>query len=171
MHCKTPCRGRLALTDVHAGDHCVLRGPDLVVDDGHVKISKLLEGVGEVGMRLSHLSIQEDAAVIEGDALLVVPQLVVDGPNEQQQVCPVCMRWVDLRTGIEALKSTYTSYVALYRYQNRPEGSVMPSSHRTREPGWCAVILDSGPPSCQALLQAPVRDRQHILERNEASSV
>ena len=145
-----------------------MRGPDLIVDDGHVKISKLLEGVGEVGMRLSHLSVQEDAAVIEGDALLIVPQLVVDGPNEQQQVCPICMRWIDLRTGSEALKSTYTSYVTLCTYRNRPVGDIMPSSLRTREPGVCAVISDSGPPSCQALLQAPVRDRQHILEMNEA---
>lgn len=47
-------------------------------------------------MRFCHLSVQEDAAIIEGNALLKIPQLIVDGPNEQQQVCPVCMCWIDL---------------------------------------------------------------------------
>ena len=68
----------------------------LIVDDGHVKISKLLQSICQVGMRFCHLSIQQYAAVIESYALLVVPQLIVDGSNEQQQICPVSMRGIDL---------------------------------------------------------------------------
>ncbi len=69
----------------------------LVVDDGHVKIAQLLQSIRQIGMRLCHLSIQQYAAVIEGYALLVVPQLIVDSSNEQQQICSVSMRGIYLQ--------------------------------------------------------------------------
>jgi len=36
-------------------------------------------------MRLRHLGRQDDAAVVEGDALLEAAQLIVDGADQQQQ--------------------------------------------------------------------------------------
>jgi hypothetical protein len=69
----------------------------LVVDDGHVEIAQLLEGVCKIGMCLCHLRVQQYATVIEGNALLVVPQLVVNGANQQQQIRPVCMHRVYLQ--------------------------------------------------------------------------
>ena len=61
----------------------------LIVDHCHVKIAELLQGIGQVGMGLSHVGIQHDAAVIECDALLIVPQLVIYGSNQQQDISSV----------------------------------------------------------------------------------
>lgn len=58
---------------------------NLVVNDGHVKIAQLLEGICKIRMRLSHLGLQNDAAVIEGYALVKIAELVVDGTNQEQQ--------------------------------------------------------------------------------------
>jgi hypothetical protein len=71
--------------------------PHLVVDDCHVKIAKLLQGIGEVGMSLSHLCVQQNATVIECYALLIIAQLIIDRSNQQQQVCSVSILRVDLR--------------------------------------------------------------------------
>lgn len=57
-------------------------------------------------MCLCHLSIQQDAAVVEGNALLILPQLVIDGTNEQQQICPVSVLGVYLQ--VTALNSRHT---------------------------------------------------------------
>ena len=54
----------------------------LVVDDGHVVVADLLQRVGQVGVALREARLQRDAAVVEGDALLVVAQLVVDGAHQ-----------------------------------------------------------------------------------------
>ena len=48
-------------------------------------------------MRLSHLGCQDDAAVVEGDALLEAAQLVVDGPDQQQQARLAVVLGVDLQ--------------------------------------------------------------------------
>ena len=60
--------------------------PYLVVHDGHVEVADLLQRVGQVGVALREARVQQDAAVVERDALLVVAQLVVDGADQQQQV-------------------------------------------------------------------------------------
>ena len=77
-----------------------LPGPHLVVYHGEVKVADLLKCVCQVGVSLRHVGVQHDAAVIEGDALPVVAQLVVNGPNEKQHVgtvgrlCVVYLRMV-----------------------------------------------------------------------------
>lgn len=58
----------------------------LIVDHGHVKIAKLLQSIGQVGMSFCHVWVQHDAAVVESNALLVVAKLVIDGSNEQKDV-------------------------------------------------------------------------------------
>ena len=58
----------------------------LVVDDSHIKVAQLLEGICQIGMSLGHVGVQQDASVIECYTLLIVTKLVVYGPNEQQHI-------------------------------------------------------------------------------------
>ncbi len=58
----------------------------LVVDNSHVKVAQLLEGICQIGMSLSHMWVQQNAPVIECYALLIVAKLVVYGPDEQQYI-------------------------------------------------------------------------------------
>ena len=50
------------------------------------------------GSAAHHMWVQQNAAVIEGDALLIVAQLVVDGPNKQQHIRPVGVDHIYLHT-------------------------------------------------------------------------
>ena len=77
-------------------DRIQILAAHLIVNYGHIKIAQLLQGVCQVGMRLGHLGVQQDAAVIEGNALLILTQLVVDGPNQQQQVCSMSVLGINL---------------------------------------------------------------------------
>ena len=58
----------------------------LIVYDSHVKVAQLLQCIGQVCMGFCHVGVQQDASVIECYALLIIAQLVVDGPNQQQDV-------------------------------------------------------------------------------------
>lgn len=61
--------------------------PHLVINNGHVVVAQLLKGICQVGMRFGHSGVKNNAAIIKGNALLVVPKLVVNGSNQQQQAC------------------------------------------------------------------------------------
>ena len=52
-----------------SGTPCVARAARLVVHDGHVEVADLLQRVGQVGVALRQSRVQQDAAVVEGDAL------------------------------------------------------------------------------------------------------
>lgn len=97
MRTSKPLAGRTK-NFLHSCSHIVsdAGAAHLIVDYGHIKIAQLLEGICQVGVRLSHLGIQQDAAVIEGNALLVLTQLVVNGTDQQQQICSVGVLRVDL---------------------------------------------------------------------------
>ena len=69
----------------------------LVVYDGHVVVANLLQRIRQVCVRLGQLAVQHDAPVVKPDALLIIAQLVVDGADQQQQVCAVRVLRVDLR--------------------------------------------------------------------------
>ena len=56
----------------------------LVVNDGHVVVSELLKRICQVGVRLRHAGVENDAAIVESNALLMISQLVVDGPDQQK---------------------------------------------------------------------------------------
>ena len=50
------------------------------------------------GPAAHHMWVQQNATIVEGNALLIVAQLVVDGPHEQQHIRPVGVDHVHLRT-------------------------------------------------------------------------
>lgn len=64
-------------------------GSNLVINNGHVEVAQLLQRIGQIGVGLRHVGIQQYAAVIESDALTVMTQLVIDGPNQEEKIRPV----------------------------------------------------------------------------------
>ncbi|KAA6420624.1 MAG: hypothetical protein FRX49_09417 [Trebouxia sp. A1-2] len=70
--------------------HLPLRSPQVAQVVVHINLatnmSTLTEGICQIGMSLSHVGVQQNASVIEFYALLIVAELVVYGPNEQQYI-------------------------------------------------------------------------------------
>ena len=84
-------------------------GARLVVQGSHGEVAQLLQGVGEVGVRLCDLGVQQNAKVVALHALLVLPQVVVCCAHEQQVVGAVGVHSLNLHSQQQAALGGHSS--------------------------------------------------------------